>query len=552
MYSNTVSFPSVSLLDTLMSLGLVSPKSTVDSLNLLSFSFTTKPSSVLLSVAEKVCPNTITGTEAGQLIYMWINIAAGGAFDTIANKGFAIRIGTDTSNYRDYTIAGSNDTNGWTGGWKLFVVNVDETQVAGYTETGTFNKASVRTFGVWIDTAASVRADSIWLDQIAVGDGLRVLGSSTTSMKDIVAYCTDFANRAWGMFQQREGIYYSYGKLYIGSDTQTAITSFKDDGNIIQYGDSQFWNGSAWVSTYGPDDAGVILDDATGFATYFEDGILVGTDNGRAGSVFNGNDDQDVFFNASSLTNAASYVKLYGTQFVGFKGGIVLHNDADSLFYAGVVTKSGQFDSVGAPKIRNCVFSGTVDSYSGGLINGAALLWNANIDIQDCQFIANVDVTSNPHGIEHPAAGTFTYTGLVFSGNDKQILFTAATLDLNITATGGTNVSGTATDHTIIGTGTINVSNPITLTITGLQTGSEINILRAGTQTAASSTDASDHVEDSGVTHAYNYNYPPSGYTHIDVFINKPGYIWYPVRNLLVAASNGTLPVQQILDRNED
>ena len=193
------------------------------------------------------------GNEEGQFIYMWINIAAGGAFDTLANNGFSIRIGTDTSNYRDYKIGGSDDTNGWTGGWKLFVIDLDESHVTGYVETGTFDKSSITTFGVWIDTASSVRADSIWIDQIAVGKGLRIVGVTTEGWKDIVDYCTDYSNRAWGMFQEREGIYYAYGRIYIGDSSQTAITQFKDSGKIIQFGESQFWNGSAWISSFRQD-----------------------------------------------------------------------------------------------------------------------------------------------------------------------------------------------------------------------------------------------------------------------------------------------------------
>jgi hypothetical protein len=259
---------------------------------------------------------------------------------------------------------------------------------------------------------------------------------------------------------------------------------------------------------------------------------------------------QYVYFDASGFINAGSSIKLYNSQFIDMHGGIKLNDNIDNLFYGGVITGSGQFDPVGAPVLRNLVFSGTIDSYSGGLINGAALLWNANIDIADCQFIANVDITSNPHAIEHPAGGSITYTGLTFSGNDKQILFTAASGDLLITATGGTNASNTITDHTVIGTGTITVSNPITLILTNLVAGSEIRILQAGTNITADATDTSAYIASSGTSHAYNYNYPPSGYTDLDIHVIKPGYEIPEINNITVASSNQTIKVNQDNDRN--
>jgi len=147
-----------------------------------------------------------TGSEDGQLLYIWINLATFGVLETLANKGLAIRLSsnsTGTSNYIDYIIAGSDGSNGWTGGWKLFVIDptISASEVSG---TQSSIIASVRTLGVWIDTASSVRAESLFIDQIAVGSGLRITGSSTIGWEDVVSYCTDYANRAWGMMQERE------------------------------------------------------------------------------------------------------------------------------------------------------------------------------------------------------------------------------------------------------------------------------------------------------------------------------------------------------------
>jgi len=485
------------------------------------------------------------GNAEGQLIYVWVNCPTIGLLQTKATKGLAIRIGTSLTAYNDYTVAGSDDSNGWLGDWKCFVI--DPTKTATATGGGGATITNINYIGVWIDTSAIARGDNIFIDTIAIGKGLRVTGTSTTGWQDIKDYASAYATRAWGVYDAREKF---FGKIYIGSSAQTAITQFSDTGQTIQFGDCEYWSGSAWVSSLPVTAHGIVIEDATGFRTEFKDGVIVGTDNGRAGSTFSGNSNENVSFNASGLTNAASFLKMYATTFKGFKGGIKLHNDADSEFFGGVITTSGQFDPAGAPSIRNCIFSATTDSYSGGLINGAALLWNSNTDIQDCQFIANVDATSNPHGIEHPAAGSITYTGLTFSGNDKQILFTAASGNLNITATGGTNASNTITDHTVIGIGTITVSNPITLTLTDVIAGSEIHILKADTILTADATDTSAYISSSGTSHAYNYNYPPSGYTEVDIHIVKPGYEVVQLENIPISALNQSVKINQQTDRN--
>ena len=271
------------------------------------------------------------GTEEGQFIYMWINIQSKGPFDTLANNGFSIRIGTDTSNYRDFKIAGKNDSNGWAGGWKCFVI--DPTKPGSVTDTGTFDVGDVNYIGIWVDTDVSVRADSIFLDQIAVGSGLRITGTSTTGWKDVVDYCTYYTNRAWGMFEEREGIYYCKGKIYIGDSTQTAVTSFADSGRVIKFETSEYYNASsAWVSTVPTDAFGIVVEDNATYATTFSDGVIVGTDNGRSGSTFTGNSNENISVDLYGGNNAASVTTLYGTTFKALYGTLNSGNDSDHKF----------------------------------------------------------------------------------------------------------------------------------------------------------------------------------------------------------------------------
>lgn len=85
------------------------------------------------------------------------------------------------------------------------------------------------------------------------------------------------------------------------------------------------------------------------------------------------------------------------------------------------------------------------------LSNGAALRWNTNIDIVNSTFGPNADADSKDkaHGIEHTVEGTVSYNGLVFTGNDADILLTDES-----TLVDNYDFSNGDTDQTI-GNGTI-------------------------------------------------------------------------------------------------
>ena len=401
------------------------------------------------------------GTEVGQHIYMWVHCPTIGLLQTKANKGLTIRLGSDLStDYREFLIAGSDDANGWNGGWKCFVI--DPTKTGSVADTGTFDVGAIRYFGVWIDTAAIAKGDNIFISQISVGKGIRVLGTSTTGWKDVVDYCIDYPNRAWGMFQERDGIYYQFGKANIGNTTQAANVSFADSGRIIQFGKSEYWNGTAWVTLADIDYSGIEIQDHASYTTTFSDGVIVGTDNGRSGSVIIGNDNHDVSLDLYGGNNAASITTCYGTSFKNLTGAFNSGNDADHKFLGCSFGKCHQFDPVGAPVIRNCTFA---EVNPNAAAHSAALLWNSNIDIQKCKFIAHNDpnATYVGHGIEHNVAASITYTDLEFSGNEKDVWFSATTGNLVASKSGTSNPSTYTNDST--GTVTFPGSVPITITV---------------------------------------------------------------------------------------
>lgn len=392
----------------------------------------------------------IAGSEEGQHIYMWVHCPTIGLLENKANKGLAIRLGTSLNDYREYLIAGSDDANGWNGGWKCFII--DPTKAGSVLDTGNYDCGSIRYIGVWLDAAGLAKGDNIFIDQIAVGFGIRVTGSSITGWKDIVDYCTDYPNRAWGMFQEREGIYYAYGKTYIGDTSQIAPTSFSDLGRVIQYGISEYWDGSSWVTLQDVNNSGIVIEDAADFSTTFSDGIIVGTDNGRSGSNIIGNPIMNISLDLYGGNNANSVTTCYGTTFKNLRGILKAGNDPDHKYLGCSFIGCSQFDPVGAPVIRNSVFAETSDP-------DAALRWNPTIDIKTSSFIAN------SKAIHIDIAGTYEFNALRFIGNTYDIENSTDEGDVYIDRTNDSDPSSEKLLNSGSPPGTITI-NPLSVYLT--------------------------------------------------------------------------------------
>lgn len=86
------------------------------------------------------------------------------------------------------------------------------------------------------------------------------------------------------------------------------------------------------------------------------------------------------------------------------------------------------------------------------------------------------------------------------------------------------------------------VSSPY-LNLTGLQTGSDIVVLVAGTSTILQQIDAY-----SGTAWAWNYD--PDTVSNVDVCIYKTGFVPFAIRNLSLTVAGASIPVSLTADRN--
>jgi hypothetical protein len=183
--------------------------------------------------------------------------------------------------------------------------------------------------------------------------------------------------------------------------------------------------------------------------------------------------------------------------------------------------------------ITNCNFSNTkVTSLS---LDDMAL-------ISGCVFVSS----GTGHAIEvGGAADTISLTDLTFTGyavgngssGNEAIFVNIAVGTVTINVSGGNTPSIRTAGATVV------VNNTLTLTLTGLISGSDIVILDAGTTTERVNVN-----ENAGTTYGYDYAATDAG-DSIDVGVFKAGYVPFYIRAYTLAATDGSLPISQVVDR---
>jgi len=194
-------------------------------------------------------PLNFTTTYAGQKLYMWVGISSTSAVETLANDGLSIIMGGAYNASRHWTIAGNDDDNGWSQGWRLFII--DPTTV-GTVDDGTYNNTIIDTYGLWVDTVSSVRAESIFIDEFAVADGM-ICHSGSGTFDELITYCWGtLGTRVIGVLTENGRFNYALGKLTVGDSTNaTADTTLTVTDKVIGFNSSEYYNGSAWVPSAG-------------------------------------------------------------------------------------------------------------------------------------------------------------------------------------------------------------------------------------------------------------------------------------------------------------
>lgn len=353
------------------------------------------------------------GGEEGMYVYVWINFLAAALLNNRSAGGLGIFLESSTPGTAQYHLWYFEGADTYAGGWKRLVLDPTETVSA---SAGTaISLSAVRYFGVFADVGGTTaRFDNLICDAIDVGTGIRVYGTSTTDdlMGDILA---DEATNRWGIvtsLNDSDSALQLLGELDLGDDVGTNAATFTDVDKKIFVGEPTYYDGTS-VTTSVPLTAFSVncVGNATG-ATSITVGKAVGSDAGRNGWSIVGNASYDVsvdWDDGNVNTNL-----WYGCSFEALSGTLSWGTNTAHKLFSASFSGCEQFDPVGGVQLRNITFSNLYDDGTADASNNAALLWNASIDIQKSNFLANSHSSSDvAHGIEHttvPSVATGTCT----------------------------------------------------------------------------------------------------------------------------------------------
>jgi hypothetical protein len=335
------------------------------------------------------------GAEEGELLYLWVNITTISALDTLANNAVGVRLGSGgTTNYSYWTLGGYSSGNqfgnDYTGGWMCVVI--DPTLPPTGTGGTGLSLSNVSHIGMYIKTLSTVKAENLMVDTILCAKGLIVKGTDVTGWQEVSDYCTAYATRAYGMWQERQGIYFLYGRITLGTATQSSDMIMSDESRVFRFSDFEYYDGTQWTTSIRDDRLGLTVLDGVGNGTYFTDGALVGTDKGRNGSTFIGAENCNTTFDVYGGLNALSTTKFYGSKFSRITGGFTWGNDSDHHCYSVTFDGCAKIDPVGGPKIRNCIFQNTVSNHTTDLYSAVSFLGGTYTDETTA---ANNDTTND-------------------------------------------------------------------------------------------------------------------------------------------------------------
>ena len=452
----------------------------------------------------------------GQHVFLWWKSITAASLDTKANTGMGVKLGSNVATDTDYKIwkiFGSDNYKD--GGWRI--VAVDPTSTAD-TTLGTYSNTAARRFGTTDKFISAVTGANTFHDVIRYGTGLTITAGTSgapVTFADILA--TDNSNtNQWGILREVSGILYGNGKMKFGDGTTS--TYFKDTNKVLVY------------------------ENYPVAANFYEIQVL-------ANATF-------VLGNLSgSLASGGCVIKSSGT-----KEWTLTSSAGTSLIYASTLNnmRSGSLSNTSV--IRNSVINscGNIVTNGASLVNTTvsnttAATTSAAITVKSTTEMAainNCSFTGNSRAIRIELTGAtgqtfnFTLDNLNFSGNTFDFQISAPNNSIiNLNVTNGGNAS---TYEIVSGTGiTVNINNSVTLTLTGIVTGSEVRIYD---QTSPTPNELTGIESTTGSTFQYTYNYIAG--TLVDIVVHKEDYIYYRIENYELGSSSASLPIAQIFDRN--
>jgi len=439
---------------------------------------------------------TASANAEDNFLYCLVNIQSAGAFAPLATDGLSVAIGDSTGTMNHYKIAGSDDANGWSGGWKCFVIDPQITPSIDNSAVLT----AIDTIGIWIDTDISVRADSIFQSMIISAKGIKFTGSPTVSGEgwdELATWCTDYANRAFSFIEVRGSTYFLKGGLTVGDGSIS--TTMSADGNSIEYEETSFWSGSAWVST---------MPSTSNYVNVLANASIDWTNVSISGFV-----DNKLILNTSAGTGSSlsgGNVKLLQTLTTNtsdtFDGTVFSESDALTL-------SNASYDNCTFSECATQTLDATTTSFTGNIFKPASGVTALETPSLDYFSVNNFISAGTGHAVELTATGTYDWdsiwSGYGSTGTTDAVVYNNSGGAVTINVVGGdtpTYRNGTSA--------TTSVVTAFTLTLTDIPSGVNVTIVNSSTRTELK------HVESTGA----DITYAHGGGETVDILLNSLSY----------------------------
>lgn len=429
---------------------------------------------------------------AGKFLYSWFAFSMKAY--TTGTGTITIRLTDGAGKNREWDIFNKTTLPhiGWIG-WCIHADYGYDRQDSG------FNVNQIRYAGWLLADTAKSKVYIYW-DAWRFGAGLGIKAGTDVSPAVFEDFYTEESTLAYGVVDKIGGVYFVKGQIAIGSMTINESTYFKDSNQVIIFQDIKGTPSGVYEIK------GQRYNGGTGATKIFFG------ENGIGGSVIKA---------SSAMKFKVTMTDLGVTEF-GFHGCIIQNADTISL----PVYNANK-------KMLNCNFISCVEIASStttittcNFISSPAIAVSYSTYLTYCNFIGCAV------GIEITASQTVV--GLIFTGCTYDVKDTGSAA--TVTNTFNSNAGSYDPAGSVV-----TFETSVTITLDGLITGSEIEIVLAGTQTEKA------HEETSGTSYAFPYNWVANYY--VDIFVTKNDYEWYVIWNYLLPNANSTLPISQRKDR---
>ena len=529
-------------------------------------------------------------------VLVWGVVFAPNSLDTYANGGIRACIGGSASAFRMWYVGGKDKSPNPYGGWKNFAVNptvnsgavtlnVNSTNstftrtsgdfladgfepgmnilITGCTAAGNNSRRTIATVTTTVITVTSntgmVTESGTGDEQVRFCDAIE--GTPTTTHQVMGVACrmpTTYPSKGapfgldairYGRCEMRvtegdSGTPANFTDMAAKNDANDAGAGYNRWGLFSEQGGAFLWKGLLTIGY-------------NGTAAYFQD----------SNKVINVDDTPGVRrgFNKISLETAGSTIILTNCVFAALgtrsPGQLVMTHAVTATITGCLFKDMDTFTFLSSVSVLSSSFVRCQEVDSGGgtftdssiltpavAVNSSGFKWNSASNPGAYTTGMTFSKGTNAHhaiefGLSSPLS--ISLTNMTFSGfnaSDEQddstlhILRTSGDVTINASGCSG-NLSYKSAGANV------SIVNTVNLTLTGLQDGSDISILEAGT-----TTELENVQENSGTTYVYGYAGGDAG-NYIDIGVFKAGYIPFYTRAYQLAATNASVPISQVIDR---